>query len=99
MRIYAESIGGKVYHYRDKTELECDAVVHLKNGTYGLVEIKLGGERLIEEGAATLLRLRERIDCGKMKPPSFMMVLCGVAPFAYVRRDGVCVVPVGCLRN
>ncbi len=99
LRVYAESIGGSVYHYRDKSALECDAVVHLKNGRYGLVEIKLGGDKLIEEGAANLLKLHERIDCEKMNEPAFMMVLCGVAPFAYKRSDGVMVVPIGCLRN
>lgn len=99
LRVYAESMDGRVYHYRDKSNLECDAVVHLKNGRYGLVEIKLGGDRHIEEGAKNLLKLRERIDIEKMKEPAFLMVLCGVAPFAYKRSDGVLVVPVGCLRN
>jgi len=98
LRIYADSLGGNVYHYRDKSGLECDAVIHLRNGKYGLVEIKLGGDKLIEEGSSNLIRLRERIDCKKMKEPSFMMVLCGVAPFAYRRKDGVLVVPVGCLK-
>ena len=99
LRIYADAIGGSVYHYRDKSGLECDSVIHLKNGRYGLVEIKLGGDRLIEEGAANLLKLKDRIDCTKMREPSFMMVLCGVAPFAYRRKDGVLVVPIGCLKN
>ena len=99
LRVYAEAIGGSVYHYRDKSSLECDAVVHLKNGGYGLIEIKLGGDRLIEEGAASLLKLKNRIDTGKMREPAFMMVLCGIAPFAYRRNDGVLVVPVGCLRD
>lgn len=99
LRVYAESIGGSVYHYRDKSGLECDAVVHLKNGRYGLIEIKLGGDMQIAEGAENLLKLRSRIDLEKMKEPSFMMVLCGVAPFAYERSDGVMIVPIGCLRN
>lgn len=99
LRVYAESLGGSVYHYRDKSGLECDSVIHLKNGSYGLVEIKLGGDKLIEEGAANLLKLKERIDSEKMNDPAFMMVLCGVAPFAYKRNDGVMVVPIGCLRN
>ncbi|MCR5624407.1 MAG: DUF4143 domain-containing protein [Lachnospiraceae bacterium] len=99
LRIYAESLDGKIYHYRDKRGLECDAVVHLRNGKYGLVEIKLGGDKLIEEGASNLLKLKDSIDCNKMNEPSFMMVLCGVAPFAYKRKDGVLVVPVGCLKN
>lgn len=99
LRVYTDSIGGCVYHYRDKSNLECDAVVHLKNGGYGLVEIKLGGDKLIEEGAANLLKLRNRIDTEKMNEPAFMMVLCGLAPFSYQRRDGVMIVPVGCLRD
>lgn len=99
IRIYAESIDGSVYHYRDKSGLECDAVIHLRNGRYGLIEIKLGGDKLIEEGAVNLLKLRDRIDGEKMNDPSFLMVLCGVAPFAYKRNDGVMVVPIGCLRN
>ncbi|MBR3515191.1 MAG: ATP-binding protein [Lachnospiraceae bacterium] len=99
LRVYAESLDGNVYHYRDKSGLECDTVIHLKNGRYGLVEIKLGGDKLIEEGAANLLKLKEKIDTDKMGGPAFMMVLCAVAPFAYKRRDGVFVVPIGCLRN
>lgn len=99
LRIYADAISGNVYHYRDKSGLECDAVVHLKNGRYGLIEIKLGGDKLIEEGATNLIKLKEKIDSDKMYNPSFMMVLCGVAPFAYKRSDGVMVVPIGCLRD
>lgn len=100
LRVYAEAIGGTVYHYRDKSGLECDAVIHLKNGNYGLVEIKLGGDRLIEEGASNLKRLCEKIDTDKMNKPSFMMVLTGVGQYAYRRpQDGVLVVPVGSLRN
>lgn len=74
-------------------------MVHLRNGSYGLVEIKLGGEKLINEGAKTLLELRDRIDTTKMKSPSFMMVLTGVGDYAYRRTDGVLVVPVGCLKD
>ena len=85
--------------YRDKTGLECDAVIHLRNGSYGLVEIKLGGDKLINEGAENLLKLADRIDTDKMKKPAFMMVLCGVAPFAYKREDGIFVVPIGCLKD
>lgn len=100
LRVYSEPIGGTVYHYRDKNGLECDAVVHLKNGKYGLVEIKLGGDRLIEEGAANLKRLAEKIDTGRMYEPSFLMVLTGVGQYAYRRpQDGVLVIPIGCLRN
>ncbi len=100
LRVYSEPLGGSVYHYRDKNGLECDAVIHLKNGKYGLVEIKLGGDRLIEEGATNLKKLVEKIDVSKMKVPSFLMVLTGVGQYAYRRpQDGILVVPIGCLRN
>jgi len=100
LRVYAEAIGGTVYHYRDKNGLECDAVVHLKNGKYGLIEIKLGGEKLINEGAENLNLLAGKIDTTKMQAPSFKMVLTGVGQYAYKRpSDGVLVVPVGSLRN
>ena len=98
LRIYGDTLDGKIYHYRDKNDLECDAVLHLRNGQYGLIEIKLGGDRLIDEGAATLLQLASKLDTSKMKSPSFLMVLCAKAPFAYRRKDGVMVVPIGCLK-
>lgn len=100
LRVYADALGGSVYHYRDKNGLECDAVVHLKNGAYGLVEVKLGGEKLIGEGAASLKALADKIDTGKMRKPSFLMVLTGVGQYAYRRpTDGVLVVPIGSLKN
>lgn len=99
LRIYADALDGSVYHYRDKTGLECDAVIHLRNGSYGLVEVKLGGDQSINEGAESLLKLTSKIDTGKMKKPAFLMVLCGVAPFAYKREDGVFVVPITCLKD
>ena len=99
LRVYAEALDGNVYHYRDKENLECDAVVHLRNGTYGLIEIKLGGNKLIEEGAANLKTLNSKLDTEKMKSPSFLMILVGTGDFAYRRDDGIYVVPVGCLRD
>jgi len=99
LRVYSDAIDGSVYHYRDKTGLECDAVIHLRDGRYGLIEVKLGGDKLISEGAENLLKLAGRIDTEKMKEPAFLMVLCGVAPFAYKREDGVFVVPVACLKD
>lgn len=99
LRIYADCLDGTVYHYRDKSRLECDAVIHLRNGEYGLVEIKLGGDNLINDGAETLKKLASKIDTDNMKKPSFMMVLCAVAPFAYKRKDGVFVVPVTTLKD
>lgn len=99
LRVYAEALTGNVYHYRDKNGLECDAVVHLRDGRYGLIEIKLGGEKLIEEGATTLNTLAGNIDTTKMKKPAFKMVLTAAGDYAYRRDDGVDVVPVGCLKN
>lgn len=98
LRVFTDALNGEVYHYRDKNGLECDAVVHLRNGSFGLVEIKLGGELLIEEGAKSLKALRDKIDPEKMKTPSFLMVLTGLGDYAYRREDGVYVVPIGCLR-
>ena len=100
LRVYAESLKGKVYHYRDKNNLECDAVVHLRNGSYGLIEIKIGGADLINGGAASLKSLSDKIDTTKMKKPSFLMVLTGIGDYAYKRpEDGVLVVPIGCLKD
>jgi len=100
LRVYADALGGTVYHYRDKNGLECDAVVHLENGLYGLIEIKLGGDDLINEGAENLQVLANKIDTTKMKAPAFLMVLTGVGDYAYKRpEDGVLVVPLGCLKS
>lgn len=94
LRIYAQTIGGEIYHYRDRSGLECDAVVHLRNGSYGLVEIKLGGDKLIEEGVTTLKKFEKIIDTTKMKTPSFKMILTGVGNYAFKRPDGILVVPI-----
>ncbi len=99
LRVYAESLDGTIYHYRDKSGLECDTVIHLRNGSFGLIEIKLGGDHLIEEGAENLKTFSAKIDTKKMKEPAFMMVLTGTGKYAYRREDGVYVVPVGCLRE
>ena len=99
LRVYAEALDGGVCHFRTKDGLECDAVIHLCNGSYGLIEVKLGGDRLIEEGASTLKTVAGKIDTTKMKEPSFLMVLTGTSPYAYRRPDGVFVVPIGCLKN
>lgn len=99
LRVFADALNGKVYHYRDKNGQECDAVIHLRNGKYGLIEIKLGGSKLIEEGAASLKAMRLKIDTDKMHEPSFLMVLTGTGDYAYRRKDGVYVVPIGCLKD
>lgn len=98
LRVFADALNGEVYHYRDKDGLECDAVVHLRNGKYGLIEIKLGGDKLIEEGAKSLRSMQDKIDTDKMNAPSFLMVLTGTGDYAYRRQDGVFVIPIGCLK-
>ena len=98
LRVFAEALNGKVYHYRDKNGLECDAVVHLRDGRYALIEIKLGGPSLIDEGAKTLQQLTQRIDTARMNEPAFRMVLTATGQYAYRRpEDGISVVPIGCL--
>lgn len=99
LRIYAEKIDGNVYHYRDKSGLECDAVIHLRNGSYGLIEIKLGGDRSINEGVKTLRSFEEQIDVKRMKAPTFRMILTATGPYAYQRQDGIMIVPIACLRD
>lgn len=99
LRVFASVLDGQIYHFRDKNGLECDAVIHLRNGKFALVEIKLGGDKLIEEGAKTLKTLSGKIDTDKMKSPSFLMVLTATGKFAYRREDGVYVVPIGCLKD
>ena len=99
LKVYAESINGNLYHYRDSSSLECDAVIHLRNGSYGLVEIKLGGDKLVEEGADNLIKLKNKLDTSKMKNPSFLMVVTATGDYAYKRSDEIYVVPIGCLKN
>ena len=99
LRVFAEALNGNVYHYRDKTGLECDAVIHLRNGRYGLIEIKIGGQSLINDGAETLNALADQIDTTRMKAPTFKMILTAVGEYAYRRpEDGIYVVPIGCLK-
>ena len=99
LRVYADALNGSVYHYRDKDGRECDAVIHLRNGKYGLIEIKLGGDKLINEGVKSLKAMEAKIDTGRMNNPSFLMVLTGTGDYAYRRPDGVYVVPIGALKN
>lgn len=99
LRVYAEVLDGRVYHFRDSNGLECDAVLHRNDGSYGLVEVKIGGEKYIEEGARNLKLLASKIDTERMPAPAFMMVVTAVGAFAYRREDGVLVVPISCLKN
>ena len=98
LRVYMDALFGSVSHYLDASGLECDAVVHMRNGNYGLVEVKLGGKELIERGVTTLKKLASRIDRVKMSRPAFLMVLTATGDFAYRRDDGVFVCPIGCLK-
>ena len=99
LRVFADALDGHVFHYRDKNGLECDAVIHLRNGSYGLIEIKLGGEKLINDGIEALKTLTDKIDTARMKEPSFRMVLTAVGKFAYRQEDGIYIVPIGCLKD
>lgn len=99
LRIFADVLDGRLYHYRDSSGLECDTVLHRRNGTYALIEIKLGGEKAIEEAADSMKQLAETIDHTRMPQPSFLMVLTAVGPYAYRRPDGVFVVPITCLNS
>ena len=97
LRIYAESLGGKVFHYRDHSGLEADAIVHLPDGRWAAIEVKLG-TAWIEEAAVNLVKLKEKIDTDRMKTPSFLAVICGNG-YAYQRKDGIYVLPIDCLKN
>ena len=99
LRVFAEALDGKLYHYRDSSGLECDTVLHRRNGSYALIEVKLGGEKLIEEGVDSLNTLAQTIDTSKMPQPSFKMVLTAVGTYAYQRPDGIFIVPLGCLKD
>ena len=98
LRVYAETLNGSVYHYRDSSNLECDAVIHLRDGKYGLVEIKLGGDKLVKEGVENLIKLQQKIDTSKMNNPAFLMVLVAKGKYAYQQKNGVYIVPIGCLK-
>ena len=98
LRVYAESLKGEVYHYRDARGREADAIIHLRNGKWAAVEVKLSSAESIDEGARHLLNIAEDIDTDKEKAPSFLMILTAT-PYAYRRKDGVFVVPLGCLKN
>ncbi|MDR2585441.1 MAG: DUF4143 domain-containing protein [Prevotellaceae bacterium] len=97
IRIYAQHNDGDVFHYKDKSGLEADLIVQLRDGRWGAIEVKLGGKQ-IEEAAANLLKLKDKINTNKMREPSFLMVLTG-GQFAFQRQDGVYVVPLGCLKH
>ncbi len=94
LRVYADALEGDVYHYRDKSGLECDAVICLHDGRYALVEVKLGGPELIADGLSTLEKVAARIDQARMGAPAFCMVLTGANSLCFTARNGIHVVPV-----
>ena len=97
LRIYSAAIGGNVFHYRDRYNLEADIIISLRDGRWAAIEVKMG-QKQIEEAAENLLKLKERVNTDKMGEPSFLMVLTA-GDFAYTRKDGVLIVPIGCLRD
>lgn len=97
IRIYAQAIDGDVFHYRDKSGLESDLIVRLRDGRWAAIEVKLGNKQ-IEEAAKNLLVLKAKIDEDNIPQASFLMVITG-GQYAYRRNDGVLVVPIGCLKN
>jgi hypothetical protein len=99
LRVYADAIDAKVYHYRDKDELECDAIIERRDGSYGLVEIKLGGDYAVSEAQITLNALAKKINTDKVGKPSFRMVLTAIGKYALRLEDGTLVVPIGCLKH
>ena len=99
LRVYAESLDGDIYHYRDNLDNECDIVIHLRDGRYALLEVKLGGESLINEGVSTLKSVLRRIDTDKMGEPAFMAVVTGTEHYAYRHDDGILILPLGTLKN
>ncbi len=98
LRIYSEVLDGELYKYRDARGLECDAVIHLRNGKYGLIEIKLGGDKLIEDGVKTLQEFEKIIDTDRMNKPAFKMIITAVGDYAYKRKDDIIITPISCLK-
>ena len=96
IRIYAQHNDGDVFHYRDKTGLETDLIVQLRDGRWGAIEVKMGNKQ-IEEAATNLLKLKEKINTDTMREPSFLMILTS-GQFAFKRKDGIFVVPIACLK-
>lgn len=97
IRVYAQANDGDVFHYRDKSGLEADLIIRLRNGQWAAIEVKLGNKQ-IEEAAQNLLKLKARIDEDRMNDAAFLMIITG-GQYAYRRNDGVFVVPIGCLRD
>ena len=98
LKIYAETNGASLYHYRDKNDFEVDAIIHFNNGKWAAIEIKLFDDEAIEKACKNLIKFKNNINSQKMKEPSFLMVITGTKN-AYRREDGVFIVPIDCLKN
>lgn len=98
LKIYADSLDGNVYYYRDNNDLECDVIIYLDNGKWGVIEVKLGGNEAQEIVAKNLLKIKSIVYEKEMGIPSFLMILTGTK-YAFKRKDGVLVVHLGCLKN
>ncbi len=97
LKVYADAIDGQIFHFRDSSGLECDAVIALNDGRWAAVEVKLGSKQM-DEAAEHLIKVKNKINIEKMKEPAFLMILTG-GDLAYRRSDGVFVVPIGCLKD
>ena len=98
LSVYTSFLGGEVRHYRDGNGLECDIVLHLENGDYALIEVKLGGETLVNEGIKNLLALNNKIINEQKKSPSFLMIITAVGN-ARTTKDGIHIVPINMLKD
>ena len=100
LSVYAKGLDGYLEHYRDRYGLECDCVLHLNDGRYGLIEAKLGSEKGINEGIEHLLKFKELIENKpNMRKPEFLMIITGFTETAYETKDGILIVPIGCLKD
>jgi predicted AAA+ superfamily ATPase len=97
LRIYAQAADAKVLHFRDSSGLEVDAIVEARDGRWAAFEVKLGGSKLIDEGAASLLKFSENVDTRKSGTPALLGVITATG-YGYVRKDGVAVIPLGALK-
>ncbi|MDR1993160.1 MAG: DUF4143 domain-containing protein [Nitrososphaerota archaeon] len=98
LRVYADSLNGSVFYYRDKLGNEVDAIVELSDGQWGAIEVKMGTGEEEKKAASTLLKFKERVNTEKMGMPSFLAIITATQ-VAYQRDDGIWVIPLGCLKN
>ncbi|MGD9887185.1 MAG: ATP-binding protein [Bacilli bacterium] len=97
LRIYAESLGGDVFRYKDKTGLEIDAIIQLQDGSWGAIQVKMGSH-LFDDAADKLIKFATKIDIEKMQEPKFLAII-SATEYAYQREDGVYIIPLGMLKD